>query len=100
MNKYLKEFENQAFTALYGEALRAYGCDLNTDKFVELMRNYANTIQKAANINNGITKENEDATNEIAGLVSRGNMPLAPVTNNDIEKMSDRELAANIRKYI
>ncbi len=98
--KYAKEFENEAFVALYGEAFRAYGCDLDTDKFVELMRAYANSITKQANINNGIDRENADATDEIAGLVNRNNAPQPPITNSDIDKMSDRELAANIRKYI
>lgn len=98
--KYAKEFENEAFVALYGEAFRAYGCDLDTDKFVELMRAYANSITKQANINNGIDRENTDATDEIAGLVNRNNTPQPPITNNDIDKMSDKELAANIRKYI
>lgn len=97
MPKYAKEFENEAFVALYGEALRAYGCDLKTDKFVELMRAYADSVIKQANINNGIGKENADATDEIAGLVNRAQ---PSITERDIDKMSDKELAANIRKYI
>lgn len=100
VNKYAKEFENEAFVALYGEAFRAYGCDLDTDKFVELMRAYANSVTKQANINNGIDRENTDATDEIAGLVNRNNAPQPLITNSDIDKMSDKELAANIRKYI
>lgn len=99
VNKYAKEFENEAFSALYGEAFRAYGCDLDTDKFVKLMRDYANSVEKAAVVNNGIIKENQDVTSEIAGLV--GNNAQQPsFTDKDIDKMSDKELAANIRKYI
>lgn len=98
--KYAKEFENEAFVALYSEAFRAYGCDLDTDRFVELMRAYANSITKQANINNGIDKENTDVTDEIAALVNRANAPQPPITDSDIDKMSDKELAANIRKYI
>lgn len=100
VSKYAKEFENEAFVALYGEAFRAYGCDLDTDKFVEMMRAYANSITKQANINNGIDKENTDVTDEIAALVNRANAPQPPITDSDIDKMSDKELAANIRKYI
>lgn len=100
VNKYAKEFENQAFLALYSEAFKAYGCDLDTDEFVRLMREYATSIEKATTVNNGIDRENQDATNEIAGLVNSTNAPQPPITNKDIDKMSDKELAANIRKYI
>lgn len=100
VNKYAKEFENPAFLALYSEAFKAYGCDLNTDEFVRLMREFANTIAHETTVNNGIDKENQDITNEIAGLVNSGNAPQPPITNKDIDKMSDKELAANIRKYI
>lgn len=100
VNKYAKEFENEAFVELYSEAFKAYGCDLDTDRFVQLMRNYANTITKAVTIKNGIDKENNDATSEIAGLVNQNNTNLQSITNEDIDKMSDKELAANIRKYI
>lgn len=66
--KYKEEFNNPAFAALYGEAFRAYGCDLQTDKFVELMKNYADSVIKANGMKNKISKENSDETDEIAGL--------------------------------
>ena len=101
VNKYAKEFENQAFTALYGEAFRAYGCDLNTDKFVELMRNYANTIQKAANINNGINLENANATSEIAGLSdSKGSAGNVQSSGKSLLNMSEKELDKRLSELI
>ena len=68
VNKYAEEFKNPAFAALYGEAFRAYGCDLQTDEFVKLVKAYGESCVKEAGIKNGIKKENSQATDEMAGL--------------------------------
>ena len=72
VSKHQELFKNPAFAALYGEAFRAYGCDLDTDKFVELMVNFAETVKKAEAIKKGINDENDDETSEIAGVSSVG----------------------------
>lgn len=72
VSKHQELFKNPAFATLYGEAFRAYGCDLDTDKFVELMVNFAETVKKAEAIKKGIDDENYDETSEIAGVSSVG----------------------------
>lgn len=68
VTKYAEEFKNPAFATLYGEAFRAYGCDLDTDKFVGLMRDFAQSVIKSNGFRTGINQENRKATDEIAGL--------------------------------
>ena len=101
VNKYAEDFKNPAFTALYGEAFRAYGCDLNTDKFVELMKNYASSIAKASGIKNGINLENANATNEIAGLSDgKGNASAAAGSGKSLLNMSEKELDKRLSELI
>lgn len=97
VNKYPDKFKNQAFTELYGEAFRAYGCDLDTEKFIELLDNYTESVVKAKNIANGIHKENNQATDEIAGLVNSNSVANIP---KDINSMTEKELNAYIRSVI
>lgn len=94
VGKYKDEFNNPAFAALYGEAFRAYGCDLNTDKFVQLMRSYANEVLKANAIKLGIDKENFEDTDEIAGLstgsvVNSKGKSLLSMSNSELDKRLD-----------
>jgi len=95
VNKYADRFQNPAFAALYGEAFRAYGCNLNTDKFVELMDNFAESIIKAKGIVNGINKENHNDTDEIAGLTNgntgktRSGKSLLQLSEQDLSKRLD-----------
>lgn len=94
--KYQDEFKNPAFAALYGEAFRAYGCDLNTDKFVELMKSYADEVIKAKAIKNAIDSENDSDTDEIAGLSSgnngtnsKGGKSLLTMSSEELDKRLD-----------
>ena len=96
VGKYKDEFKNPAFAALYGEAFRAYGCDLDTDKFVELMRNYAKEAIKANTIKESIDNENNEETSEIAGLSSgssignsKGSKSLLAMSNAELDRRLD-----------
>ena len=98
VNRYQQEFKNPAFAALYGEAFRAYGCDLDTDKFVALMNQYAQSVLKANGIKNSIALENTEATDEIAGLTAAGSFQPAPKEKNILE-MTEDEVRKELRKY-
>jgi hypothetical protein len=70
--KYAKEFENPAFNQIFGEAFRAFGCDLQTDVLVNLLHQYVEFANKANNIQSEINKENSKATDAIAGVANTG----------------------------
>lgn len=95
VSKHQELFKNPAFAALYGEAFRAYGCDLDTDKFVELMVNFAETVKKAEAIKKGINDENDDETSEIAGVSSvgssgtKGGKSLLAMSSTELDKRLD-----------
>ena len=95
VSKHQELFKNPAFAALYGEAFRAYGCDLDTDKFVELMVNFAETVKKAEAIKKGINDENDDETSEIAGVSSvgssgtKGGKSLLTMSSAELDKRLD-----------
>ena len=97
VNKYSEDFKNPAFTELYSEAFRILGTGLNTDKFVNMLKNYANSVLKSSNLKNGIIKEGEDITDEIAGL-SIGSASTS--TEKQINNMSDKELESYIKKFV
>lgn len=99
VNKYASEFNNPAFAALYGEAFRAYGCDLDTDKFVTLMRDYAKSIIAANGIVNGINQENQAATDEIAGL-TMGNNAAKSSNGKSLLQMSEQDLNKRLDELI
>lgn len=95
--KYAEEFKNPAFAALYGEAFRAYGCDLDTDKFVSLMKQYGEAVVKAAGIKKSIALENDAVTDEIAGLTGGSTQP--KVQEKNILEMSEEEMRKELQKY-
>lgn len=97
VNEYAEEFKNPAFAAMYGEAFRALGCDLQTDKFVKLMKDYADSVIKAAGIKNGIALENSNETDEIAGLTNSDGKN-QPESKNILE-MSEAEIRRELKKY-
>ena len=97
--KYREDFNNPAFAALYGEAFRAYGCDLKTDKFVQLMRNFAAEAIKANAIKKGINQENINDTNEIAGLSSGGGV-INSKSGKSLLTMSNAELDKRLDELI
>lgn len=97
VNKYSEEFKNPAFTELYSEAFKAFGTALDSDKFVSLMKSYAESVLKNANLQNAIKDENNSATNEIAGLTA-GTSTLVP--EKPLNAMSDKELQSYIKKYV
>lgn len=99
VNKYADDFQNPAFAALYGEAFRAYGCDLDTDKFVNLMREYAKTIIATNGIVNDINKENQAATDEIAGL-TMGNNATKSSNGKSLLQMSEQDLNKRLDELI
>lgn len=97
VNKYSDEFKNPAFAALYGEAFRALGCNLNTDKFITLLKEYGNSVLQAAGIKNSVIKENSLATDEIAGLSNITDSSLGNEKN--ILEMSEDEIRRELKKY-
>lgn len=99
VNKYAEYFKNPAFAELYGEAFKAYGVNTDTERFVNLMNDYANFILKSAGINNGITNENKYATDEIAGLTALGSNARNG-SEKDILTMSDSDMKREILSKI
>ena len=99
VNKYAEYFKNPAFAELYGEAFRAYGVNLETDKFVNLMNDYENFVLKSAGINNGINTENRNPTDEIAGLTAMGSNAQNG-SEKDILTMSDSDMKREILSKI
>jgi len=97
VNKYAEEFKNPEFAALDGEAFRAYGCDLDTEKFVNLMKAYGESCVKAAGIKNGIKKENSQATDEMAGLTDFRNQN--QYTNNILD-LEGQDLNSAIKNLV
>lgn len=98
--KYADKFKNPAFEALYGEAFRAYGVNLDSDKFVNLMDSYADFVIKSAGINNGIINDNKNATDEIAGLTAGSGNAQNNSSEKDILSMSDAEMKREILSKI
>lgn len=90
--KYAKEFENPAFNQIFGEAFRAFGCDLQTDVLVNLLHQYVEFANKANNIQSEINKENSKATDAIAGVANTGGGK--GISGSNLLNMSD-EAAAN-----
>ena len=90
--KYAKEFENPAFSQIFGEAFKAFGCDLQTDVLVDLLHQYVDFANKNNNIQSEINKQNKDATDAIAGVANTGGGKGNSSTN--LLNMSD-EAAAN-----
>lgn len=99
VTKYAEKFKNPAFAALYGEAFRAYGCNLQTDKFVELMDSFADTVVKDFKIKNGIKVENTNATDEITGLGGTTGSS-ASGSGKSLTDMSDSELDETLDRLI
>lgn len=99
VGKYAEEFKNPAFAKLYGEAFRAYGCDLQTDKFVELMHEFRDNILKSVGIQQEIAAQNNSATDEIEGLTNTGNSAPHTISGN-LLTMGEKEMAAAISKLI
>ena len=86
VTKYSDEFQNPAFSELYSEAFKALGCDLDTDRFVTLLRNYGQTLIAARKMNTDIDNENSAATDEIAGI--SGGKSITNVREKNILEMS------------
>lgn len=98
--KYADRFKNPAFAELYGEAFRAYGVNLDTEKFVNLMDQYGNFIAKTAGIANGINNDNKNATDEISGLTAMGGNAQNNGSEKDILSMSEAEMKREILSKI
>lgn len=98
VEKYRDQFNNPAFAQLYGEAFKAYGCNLDTDAFVQLMQNYADSVIKANGIQKSIDNENQSATDEIAGVTQTGNSQPRGSEKNILD-MTEAEMRAEIKKY-
>lgn len=99
VSKYEKEFQNPAFAALYAEAFRAYGCDLDTDKFVEMVKEFAKSVIKQNGIWTEINKENNKATDEIAGL-TMGSNATKQENGKSLLQMSEQELDKRLDELI
>lgn len=100
VTKYSEEFNNPAFAALFGEAFRAYGCDLNADKFVEYMRNFAQSVIKDNGIKTGINRENVNATDEIAGTSFGGSTSNNSNNGRSLLQMSEKDLDKRLSELI
>lgn len=98
VNKYAEEFKNPAFVKLFGEAFKAYGCELDTDFFVSMMKDYAKSVIKAAGVKNSIALENKAITDEITGLTTTGESQPKTQEKNILE-MSEAEIRKELRKY-
>ena len=98
VNKYSDKFKNPAFKELYGEAFRAYGCDLQTDKLVSIIDALVDYEIKARGITQSINEENTKITDEIAGLTSTGG-PQPDAQEKNILDMSPEEMRKELKKY-
>lgn len=97
--KYSKEFENPIFNQIFGEAFRAFGCDLQVDALVNMLHQYVEYANKANNIKSEINKENSNATDAIAGVANtgggRGNQ-----AGTNLLNLSEEAAAARIAELI
>lgn len=97
VNKYSENFKNSAFAELYSEAFKALGTDLDTDFFISLLNKYTDSIIKNANLQKGMQKENEEATDELAGLSVGQTQNL---TEKPLTAMSQKELNSYIKRFV
>ena len=97
VDKYSENFKNPAFVDLYAEAFKKFGPDLDTDKFVNLLKKYTDSVVKSINLQKSINKEEQDATNEIAGLSIGQAQNYQDKPLNDL---SDKELESYIKKFV
>ncbi len=97
--KYEDRFHNKAFADLYGEAFKAIGCDLDTDKFIALVDNYTNSVLKANGIKKSIAKNNAEETDEIAALTPGKNAETSG-NGKSLLDMSDKELDKRLSELI
>lgn len=95
--KYLKEFENPAFEALFTEAFKAYGTEFEPDKLVNLLNQYVEYVNTHKAIDKDIEKENTDATDAIAGVVNTGGRG---GKSGNLFKMSEKDAAARLTELI
>lgn len=95
----IERFKNPAFAKLFGEGVLAYGTNLDVDRYISLIDDYAKSINVANSIKKGIDNDNKSATDEIAGL-SFNNNSNNNVSNKSIDEMSDAELEKLISKVI
>ena len=103
VEKYREEFNNPAFTKIFTEAFKAYGCDLKADVLVELMHEYRDNILKSANIKDNIDNENESETDEIEGASNMGSNNSSNNSNEvkgNLLNMSEKDMKAAISKLI
>ena len=98
VKKYKEEFQNPQFARLYGEAFKLGGCNLDTDLFVSLMKEYKDALISEHGVKNGINDENKTATDEIAGLTS--GEQASNGGSKSLLDMAPDELKAYIRKNI
>lgn len=99
VEKYPEEFKNPAFNELYGEAFKAIGCNLDTDKFVGLMREFAKEAIKAEGFKKDVVKENSDATDEIAGLSLGNPAKQSNISDKLLTDMTQEELEQYFDKH-
>lgn len=97
VSKYEKDFLNPDFYNLYAEAFGTYGTNLDTDKFVNLMHAYRDSVLKAHGIEISIQDENKNATDEISALSNSDNLKPAG-KEKDILDMSEEEMKEYLRK--
>lgn len=97
VNKYQQDFLNPEFYNVYSEAFGLLGTNLDTDKFVNLMHKYRDSVLKAHGVEVSINKENKSATDEIAGL-SNGDSSKASGKEKDLLQMSQAELDEYFRQ--
>lgn len=95
--KYEKDFQNPAFYNMYAEAFSTFGTDLDTDKFVELMHAYGDSILKAHGIETSIKEENKSATDEISALSNNDSSKVSG-QEKDLLEMSEKELKEYFRQ--
>jgi len=98
--QYPEEFKNKEFVALYGEAFKALGTNLETDKFIGLLNGLKQVWISQHEAQKNQSQENNSAIEAIAGLSPSKNQP--PQSNGgqepDILSMSEEEMRKVINK--
>lgn len=97
VQKYEEDFLNPDFYNLYAEAFGTYGTNLDTDKFVNLMHKYRDSVLKAHGIEKSIENENTSLTDEISALSNNDSLKPA-AKEKDLLEMSEEELKEYFRQ--
>lgn len=95
-----EEFKNKEFVALYGEAFKALGTNLDTGMFVNLLNGLKQSWISEYVAKQSQNSENASATEAIEGLSPKtSQQPTKGGQEKDILSMSPEEMKKEFRKY-